>query len=68
MLSGCLRLGAAARRLASDRSAAVAIEYGLIAGLICIAILGALGGTHDSVTAMYELVMERVSAALTGKN
>jgi pilus assembly protein Flp/PilA len=37
------------RRFLAETSGATAIEYGLIAGLIALAILGALGATGNSV-------------------
>ncbi len=43
-----------------------AIEYALIASLIGLAIVGGLGATGNSVGGSVNLVMERVSAAISG--
>ena len=49
-------------RFVKDESGATAIEYGLIAALIAVAIIGAL----NSVTGGLNGVFARVTAALTG--
>lgn len=40
-------------RLLEDDSGATAIEYGLIAALICVAIVGGLANLGGSMDAMY---------------
>jgi pilus assembly protein Flp/PilA len=40
--------------LLASRSGATAIEYGLIAGLISIAVIGSMIAVGDNMTAMYE--------------
>ncbi|MEG1452400.1 Flp family type IVb pilin [Brevundimonas sp.] len=54
------------KAFASDTRGATAIEYGLIASLIAMVILVALSATGDGVMAKWDLVMKRVSAALSG--
>lgn len=49
-------------RFAKDESGATAIEYGLIAGLIGVAIIAAVTTTGTNLTALFE----RISATLTG--
>jgi len=41
------------RRLIANRSGATAIEYGLIAALIALAIIAAVGTTGDRLVAMF---------------
>jgi pilus assembly protein Flp/PilA len=53
------------KRWWGDRSGATAIEYGLIAGLISIAIIGGLTGTGLSVQNLYGDVANDVSGAMT---
>lgn len=45
-----------------DEEGVTAIEYGLIAALIAVVLIAALGATGDSLTALFE----RISAALAG--
>ena len=52
-------------RFAKDESGATAIEYGLIAGLIGVAIITAVGLAGDSITAMFERVETELNAAAT---
>jgi pilus assembly protein Flp/PilA len=47
-----------ARSFLCDASAATAIEYALIAGLISIAITGVVGSTMDSVVALFQSVVD----------
>jgi len=47
-----------------DQSGATAIEYGLIAALICIAMIVALQGVADTTNRMWEDVRIRVVAAI----
>ena len=48
-------------RFAADRTGATAVEYGLIVGLIALAIVGALTQFSGSFNQM----MDRINAALT---
>lgn len=52
-------------RFISDRNGATAIEYGLIAALIGVAIIGAVGGTGGSVSTMWSSNESEISGALT---
>jgi pilus assembly protein Flp/PilA len=49
------------RRLLTDERAATAIEYGLIAALIGIAIVGSLNSLNGGITDMYATVDTAVS-------
>lgn len=53
------------KRLMWDNSGATALEYGLIAALICLAMLGALVEFGASVEAMWLDISVRVSAAIS---
>ena len=55
------------KRFWSQRSGATAIEYGLIAGLISIAIVGGVTGTGFSVQNLYGNVANDVSEAMSGE-
>ena len=44
------------RRFGTDEQGATAIEYGLIAGLIAIAVIGAMVSFGDSLSAMFNRV------------
>ena len=46
-----------------DESGATAIEYGLIAALVCIAAIGAMNAFADSTIAMYDVVVEAIQGA-----
>jgi pilus assembly protein Flp/PilA len=48
-------------RFWSDRSGATAIEYGLIAGLTFLAVVGALRFYADRMTAMYQYIGSNVA-------
>jgi len=52
-----------ARGLAAD-SGVTAIEYGLLAALIAVAIIGAVSATGTSLTALYDYWSAAVIAAL----
>ena len=41
------------RRLIADESGATAIEYGLIAGLVAVAIIAALGFLGEQLTGLF---------------
>jgi pilus assembly protein Flp/PilA len=49
------------KRLRSDERAATAIEYGLICGIIAVAIIG-ISATGGSLTGVYQTLTEIVSA------
>lgn len=51
------------KRLIADESGATAIEYGLIAGLVAVAIIAALGALGDSLTLLFSNVASTVSTA-----
>ena len=53
---------------AIDEGGATAIEYGLIASLIALVLVGALSSTGDGVMAKWQVVMGRVSTALKGSS
>lgn len=48
------------RRILRDDKAATAIEYGLIASLIVVAILGALNSFAGSASAMFNTVETKI--------
>ena len=54
-------------RFADDESGATAIEYGLIASLVAVAIIVALGALGDGLIATFEEVAESLSAAGGGE-
>lgn len=54
-------------RLKADESGATAIEYGLIAGLIAVAIIASLLAVNDNVTAMYNMISDALNPALSGE-
>ena len=55
------------RALVSDSSGTTAIEYGLIATLIALAIIGSLNALFtDSVSGLFTVIMNQVMAALAG--
>ena len=49
------------RKLLRDESGATAIEYGLIAALVSVAILGVLGTLGGSLTSTFETVSGSLS-------
>jgi pilus assembly protein Flp/PilA len=51
------------RRFVKDESGATAIEYGLIAALVSVAIIAALGMVGDNLTATFEEVSTQLSGA-----
>lgn len=53
------------RRLRSDKRGATAIEYGLIAALIVVAMLGGLSALGGGADGMWGKISTRVGAALT---
>jgi pilus assembly protein Flp/PilA len=50
----------------ADEQAVTAIEYGLLAGLIAVTIIGGLSATGASVTEIYSYWCEAVVNALAG--
>lgn len=54
-------------RFANDESGATAIEYGLIAGLIGVAIIAAITAAGGSITAMFTRVSTELNAAANQK-
>jgi len=50
-------------RFVKDESGATAIEYGLIAGLLSIVIIGALQLTGTSLTAVFTNIQGQLSTA-----
>ena len=48
----------------TDESGVAAIEYGLLAGLIAVTIIGAVGATGTSLAAVYKYWSDAVIAAL----
>lgn len=54
------------RRLFADESGATAIEYGLIAGLVAVAIIAALSYLGGELQSLFEYVGDTVGAAVGG--
>lgn len=54
------------QRFIRDESGATAIEYGLIASLICIAIIGAAQNTSVATTAAWNKVATATAKATKG--
>ena len=50
----------------ADESGVTAIEYGLLAALIVVTIIGAVSATGTSLTAVYKYWSDAVIAALQG--
>ena len=50
-------------RLIQDESGATAIEYGLIAGLVAVAIIAALSALGTSLSDLFDYVATTVSTA-----
>lgn len=53
------------KNLARDRNGATAIEYGLIAAFIALALVTSLGGVKDAVKGKFDQVGADVAAAGT---
>lgn len=49
--------------LAQREDGATAVEYGLIAALLVVALVGAFQGAADSTTGLYDYVVKTVRAA-----
>ena len=54
------------RRLLKDKSGATAIEYGLIAALVSVAAVVALGQVGTSLSTMFGTVSTTLDAAVSG--
>ncbi len=54
------------KRLLSEESGATAIEYGLIAGLIAVVIIGALTVTGTSLNTLFETVSGELETVAGG--
>lgn len=52
-------------RFVKDESGATAIEYGLIAGLLSIVILGAVSATGTSLTSVFGNVSTQLDTAIS---
>lgn len=50
----------------NDESGATAIEYGLIAALVSVAAITALGSLGDSLGVMFNSVADELSGAVNG--
>lgn len=53
-------------RFAKDESGATAIEYGLIAGLVAVAIIGILTTMSGSLEGIFQKVSDELDAAAAG--
>lgn len=51
-------------KLQTDAAGATAIEYGLIAALVSVASIGALGLTGDSLDSMFSVVASQLGDAV----
>jgi pilus assembly protein Flp/PilA len=53
-------------KIAKDKTAATAVEYGLILGLIVIAILVAISGVAHETIGMWNKIYSKSDAAISG--
>jgi pilus assembly protein Flp/PilA len=53
-------------RFAKDDSGATAIEYGLIAGLISVVIIGVLGTMSDNLQTIFSTISTALTTAAAG--
>lgn len=53
------------KRFLRDESGATAVEYGLIAALVCIATVGAMMSFADSTIDMYMYVVDAITSVTT---
>ena len=60
--TGLAASATSARRLLADERGATAIEYGLIASLIVIVIIGAVTGYGNAITAQWDWIANTVLA------
>lgn len=51
------------KRFSQDESGATAIEYGLIATLIALAIIVAAGAVGDNLSAKFQTIADKISTA-----
>lgn len=51
-------------RFAKDESGATAIEYGLIAGLVSVAIIAILGTMSDNLQAVFSSISDSLAGAV----
>lgn len=51
------------KNFAADEDGATAIEYGLIAALVAVAVVGALTGLGDSVSAAFNSIATTITQA-----
>jgi len=51
------------KRFLNDESGATAIEYGLIAALVAVAIIGAVGLLGDRITATFDAISDELVGA-----
>ena len=56
------------RTLMKDESGATAIEYGLIAALVSVAAIAALGALGNSLETMFTKVSSELDSAVTSAN
>jgi pilus assembly protein Flp/PilA len=54
----------AVRRFLKDRAGATAIEYGLIAGVVTLAVMGGIAATGTSVGELFAAAIARIIAVL----
>ena len=54
------------KKFLRDESGATAIEYGLIAGLVSVAAIGALSAMGGSLDTMFSAVSDQLNAAVQG--
>lgn len=54
------------KQLIQDETGATAIEYGLIAGLVAVAIIVALTALGDSLDALFSQISDAVDSAASG--
>ena len=55
------KIMAVAQNAAKDKSGATAIEYGLIAGLIAVVVIGAITLIGDELLAVFQTIADRLS-------
>lgn len=54
------------KQLIQDEAGATAIEYGLIAGLVAVAIIVALTALGDSLDSLFSQISDAVDSAASG--
>lgn len=55
------------KRLLKDETAATAIEYGLIAALVSVASISAMGSLGNALSNSFNTVSNKMASAQTGK-